>query len=191
MEENNNIQNEEVSPQKKHKTILAGAGGLDGGREFAIASVLEQKELRVAVTHMSLEIPDAIMNLAKLMHDKSGPVIVVGDMGRPSYKIENGEASIFDGKLEDFDRHLPLEIFDKNAPSIMSKTELLNSMIPLTDVIDGMPNKLSLIKNLNLSAEQIDYFMFAPPQKLEGEKQDDYKRRRMLCKLLIKYKGLY
>lgn len=56
---------------------------------------------------------------------------------------------------------------------------------------DSIPNKLQLLKNLNLSEEQIDYFKNSPNERMEGEKQEDYKTRRMLNKLLIKFRGEY
>jgi hypothetical protein len=56
---------------------------------------------------------------------------------------------------------------------------------------DSMPTKLDIIKKMELSPEQIDYFKYAPPHRLEGESQEDYKIRRMLNKLLIKYRGKY
>jgi hypothetical protein len=56
---------------------------------------------------------------------------------------------------------------------------------------DSIPNKLQLLQSLKLSPEQKDYFLNAPPQRLEGENFEDYKTRRMLNKLLIKYRGQY
>lgn len=64
------------------------------------------------------------------------------------------------------------------------------SCIPFESICDSsVPNKLKLLRDLKLSPEQIDYFKNAPPQRLEGEKQEDYKTRRMLNKLIIKYRG--
>jgi len=66
------------------------------------------------------------------------------------------------------------------------------SKIPFPLIHDpDIPNKLQLLKNLNLSPEQIDYFQNAPPQRLEGESQKDYKTRKMLNKLIIKYRGQF
>jgi hypothetical protein len=65
----------------------------------------------------------------------------------------------------------------------------LNSLQSI--IKESIPNKLQLLKELKLSPQQIDYFLNAPPQRLEGEKYEDYKTRRMLNKLLIKYRGQY
>jgi len=198
--EDNNIQNNEVSPEKKKGMTIGiiGDGGLIGAKH---ALAMAQKDIGTLV---KTEIPEIVSKLALKMADK-GVIIIVGATDtEPSYKIENGVASVFDGKvvtdsegkrivLDDskYDKQLPLSLFERDSPSLVSKAELLNEMIPSMEMFDGTPNKLSLIRNLKLSPEQIDYFMFAPPQRLEGEKHDDYKRRQMLNKLLIKYRGLY
>ena len=52
-----------------------------------------------------------------------------------------------------------------------------------------IPTKLDILKKMELSPEQLDYFKYAPPHRLEGESQEDYKIRRMLNKLLIKFRG--
>ena len=62
---------------------------------------------------------------------------------------------------------------------------------PYFDYLQPIPNKLQLLKDLKLSPEQIDYFKNAPSYRLEGESQKDYKTRRMLNKLIIKYRGLF
>lgn len=59
----------------------------------------------------------------------------------------------------------------------------------MDDFISGVPKKLEMLRKLELSPEQLDYFQNAPPQRLEGESQEDYKTRRMLNKLIIKYRG--
>lgn len=67
------------------------------------------------------------------------------------------------------------------------------SELPLPIIHDindpDTPNKLQMLRDLKLSPKQIDYFQNAPPQRLEGETQEDYKTRRMLNKLIIKYRG--
>lgn len=66
------------------------------------------------------------------------------------------------------------------------------SQIPELPCLDpDTPNKLQMLRDLKLSPEQIDYFQNAPPHRLEGEKQEDYKTRRMLNKLIIKYRGQF
>jgi hypothetical protein len=88
------------------------------------------------------------------------------------------------------------------TPNIdLSKIDLDSISIPVLKKISEFPspviydhdtpNKLEMLRNLKLSPEQIDYFQNSPPQRLEGEKQEDYKTRRMLNKLIIKYRGQF
>jgi len=204
-EEINNIPEEETPKKKAMKIGIIGNGGLFGGRSAFSQKLIESVEKETGVPigicstpHLETEIPEIVARLALQMKDKSGPIIVAGGGGEKSYKIENGEVSIFDGKIatdkdgqkvvldnSNVDK-IPLSFLKDNTFPFTKRPEL-----PSMDVFDNTPNKLSLIRNLNLSPEQIDYFMFAPPQRLEGESQDDYKRRRMLNKILIKYKGEY
>lgn len=53
------------------------------------------------------------------------------------------------------------------------------------------PNKLLYLKSLELSIEQIDYIKNSPDKRMENESQKDYKERRILNKLIIKYRGLF
>jgi len=94
--------------------------------------------------------------------------------------------------VEDIDKCLSSpNVFDVNRDFEVLYLEAMSRM-PLPTILDfDTPNKLQLLKNLNLSPEQIDYFQNAPPQRLEGESQKDYKTRRMLNKLIVKYRGQF
>ena len=86
---------------------------------------------------------------------------------------------------------LPKLNIEEMAKPYLNKLNDLD-MIGLKELIqDSIPDKLQLLRNLKLSAEQIDYFKNSPNERMEGEKQEDYKTRRMLNKLLIKFRGQY
>lgn len=94
--------------------------------------------------------------------------------------------------VEDIDKYLSSpNVLDLNRGFAVPYLEAM-SKIPFPLIHDpDIPNKLQLLKDLNLSPEQIDYFQNAPPHRLEGENQNDYKTRRMLNKLIIKYRGQF
>lgn len=52
------------------------------------------------------------------------------------------------------------------------------------------PNKLQMLRSLNLSKEQIRSLIDSPSARMEDESQEDYKVRRMLYKLYLKYRDV-
>lgn len=69
--------------------------------------------------------------------------------------------------------------------------KMCERMLPDFDFLQPIPNKLQLLRDLKLSPEQVEYFKNAPPHRLDGETQKDYKNRRMLNNLIVKYRGLF
>ena len=91
--------------------------------------------------------------------------------------------------VNDVEAHLGKEKIVVNLDDIAVPILKKISELPIPRIIDSdVPNKLQLLRDLNLSPEQIDYFQNAPPNRLNGESFEDYKTRRMLNKLLIKYR---
>lgn len=93
--------------------------------------------------------------------------------------------------VNDVDAYLDKEKIAVNLDDIAVPILKKISELPIPRIIDSdVSNKIQLLRDLNLSPEQIDYFQNAPPNRLEGESFEDYKTRRMLNKLLIKYRGI-
>lgn len=83
--------------------------------------------------------------------------------------------------------------------------EIVNTAQPIPELIEepikyislpslkdyNTPDKLHMLRRLNLSTEQIDYIKNSPLQRVEGESQEAYKERRMLSKLIVKYRGQF
>ncbi len=131
-------------------------------------------------------IPDIVYELAKKSIGQE--VIVVGKgNGADSYKIDK------DGNIELFDiKTISSENLPPPPKDLITKISPNFNDISLSQLIkDNIPNKLQMLKQMNLSPKQIDYFKNAPAYRLEGESDEDYKTRRMLNKLLIKYRGQY
>ncbi len=126
-------------------------------------------------------------------HTHSDHVILVAGSGLDMACMEAAKALRDAGKT--------VAIVD--SPDRLAKTDLSKIDIPfpnkfniedmiIPSIVDfDTPNKLALLKRLKLSDEQIDYFKNAPAERLEGEKFEDYKTRRMLNKLIIKYRGQF
>ena len=94
--------------------------------------------------------------------------------------------------VNDVESHLGNEKVAVNLDDVAVPILKKISELPLPIIHDpDTPNKLQMLRDLRLSPEQIDYFQNAPPQRLEGESQEDYKTRRMLNKLIIKYRGQF
>jgi hypothetical protein len=97
--------------------------------------------------------------------------------------------------VNDIESHLGKEKVTVNLDDVAVPILKKISELPLPIIHDindpDTPNKLQMLRDLRLSPEQIDYFQNAPPQRLEGESQEDYKTRRMLNKLIIKYRGQF
>ena len=53
------------------------------------------------------------------------------------------------------------------------------------------PNKLTMLKRLHLSPEQIEKIKNSPNERMENENFEDYKKRREIRNLLTKYRGQF
>lgn len=82
-----------------------------------------------------------------------------------------------------------------NLDEIAQKAKEQINMLSLPKVSrliqDNIPSKLNFLIDLELTPEQIEYFKNSPPQRLEGETQEDYKNRRMINKLIFKFRGCF
>lgn len=130
--------------------------------------------------------------------EMDGKKVVLIGAGAPKGK-ETIEAAIKIAKesnisliVSDVAPHLGKEKVVVNLDDVAVPILKKISELPLPIIHDpDTPNKLQMLRDLKLSPEQIDYFQNAPPQRLEGESQEDYKTRRMLNKLIIKYRGQF
>ena len=96
------------------------------------------------------------------------------------------------------ERGLDVELFNPLSPEALSSKYLEEVVYQFKNYrsdfdfdLYHLPNNLQLLKDLKLSPEQLDYFKNAPPHRLDGESQEDYKTRRKLNKLIVKYRGLF
>lgn len=83
------------------------------------------------------------------------------------------------------------QMADAMHNDLIMEFKMCERMLPDFDFLKPIPNKLQLLRDLELSPEQLDYFKNAPPHRLDGETQKDYKNRRMLNNLIVKYRGLF
>ena len=61
---------------------------------------------------------------------------------------------------------------------------------PMIEAYDpDVPNKLQMLRKLNLSPEEIKEILNSPENRMNGEDFDKYKKRKSIKKLLIKYRG--
>ncbi len=77
----------------------------------------------------------------------------------------------------------------ENPPTpyiIRRQPEILANVHPY-----GSPNGLNTLKDANLSPEQIEQIKNSPLERMEGENMEDYKYRRTLSKLIVKYRGQF
>lgn len=130
--------------------------------------------------------------------DKSAHVIICGcDHDTQTKKAL--EIAIMEAKLEG---KKVVVVDDCNPPddlkNILEITTpppypyLITNHLPLITTVDlATPNKLQFLRNLNLTEEQIEFYKNSPPQRLENESSEDYKTRRMLNKLIVKYRGQF
>jgi len=86
------------------------------------------------------------------------------------------------------EKALLLKLHDARTLHDISRPPIPELTQSFADLGDSS-NKLQYLKKLNLSPEQIEYYQNAPQYRLENESQEDYKKRRMLNKLVIKFRG--
>lgn len=61
---------------------------------------------------------------------------------------------------------------------------------PMIEAYDpDVPNKLQMLRKLNLSPEEIKEILNSPESRMDGEDFDKYKKRKSVKQLLIKYRG--
>jgi len=113
-------------------------------------------------------------------------VAIVGNVGAGhSYAIQ----SVMEG----------LKVIETPVASVSATTSdsyLNTSNFLYTNMYEGLdfpsmynePNKLQMLRNLNLTKEQIRSLIDSPNARMEDESQEDYKVRRMLYKLYLKYR---
>lgn len=130
--------------------------------------------------------------------DKSANVIICGGDNAVQTK-EALEMAIMEAKLigktvllvDDYkpsDGYNLKDIYGNEIPNIPYTL----TRLPIPTIVDmDTPNKLQFLKGLNLTEEQIEFYKNSPPQRLENESSEDYKTRRMLNKLIVKYRGQF
>jgi len=79
-------------------------------------------------------------------------------------------------------------LISENTSTLLQTPDYIHIVEKFSDYGD-VPNKLQMLRKLNLTPEQRDYFLNAPSERMEGEKFEDYKVRRTLNKLMLKYRG--
>ena len=102
---------------------------------------------------------------------------------------EKGERTVV--VMEDVDKTKNISDIDFNGvynPYI--EYTKLHDILPMSGY-DNEPNKLQYLKRLNLSKEQIDFIKNSPLNRMDGETQEKYKHRRLLSKLIVKYRGQF
>lgn len=124
--------------------------------------------------------------------EKKQKVIVVGTIGNDlTNKISAIQKSLGDNVeivvVDNINDVEGIKPFNPTEPKTYTLTNPYKNLPLIQDF--NTPNGLHTLRSLNLSAEQIEYIKNSPPQRLEEESQEDYKNRRMLNKLIIKYRG--
>lgn len=78
----------------------------------------------------------------------------------------------------------------KNTNSLFDIPKLKEIDFPMIEAYDpDVPNKLQMLRKLNLSPEDINKILNSPESRMDGEDFDKYKKRKSIKKLLIKYRG--
>lgn len=62
-------------------------------------------------------------------------------------------------------------------------------LLPTFPMMIDAPNKLKMLKNLNLSESDIRFILESPESRIEGEDFESYKNRKQIKKLLVKYRN--
>jgi hypothetical protein len=157
-----------IAKEKGASICLVGAGSIGMSARIAEMAAIHDVEIILA------ESGDLGRTIREVTAVDNKPMFIKNDL-------------IIKGLGED----LPKLSIEEMAKPYLNKLNDLD-MVGIKELIqDSIPNKLQLLKDLNLSKEQIDYFKNTPNERMEGEKQEDYKTRRMLNKLLIKFRGQY
>jgi hypothetical protein len=112
-------------------------------------------------------------------------VVIVGHIGHGRTSLQITEALI---KAKEKGLNIEIVNTTESIPELIEPIIDI-SLPPFKDY--KFPDKLHMLKGLNLSTEQIDYIKNSPPQRLEGESQDAYRERKMLNKLIVKYRGQF
>jgi hypothetical protein len=77
------------------------------------------------------------------------------------------------------------------VPTIETKPYILECLPHFNPDAVEPSAKLNYLKRLNLTKEQTNFIMNSPPQRMENESFEQYKKRRMLNNLMIKYRGSF
>jgi len=78
----------------------------------------------------------------------------------------------------------------KNTNSLFDIPKLKEIDFPIVELYDpDVPNKLQMLRKLNLSPEDVNKILNSPESRMDGEDFDKYKKRKSIKKLLIKYRG--
>ena len=144
-------------------------------------------------------IPESKKTFDEAISDNSPHVIICGEHNVQTKKAL--ETAIMEAKLEGkkvvlVDDYKPSDNYDlKDISELGIPTTpypyTLTRLPVITTVDFDTPNKLQFLRNLKLTEEQIEFYKNSPPQRLENESSEDYKTRRMLNKLIVKYRGQF
>jgi hypothetical protein len=164
---------------EERKVIIIGSGGTG-------LSDIKNALINKGLIGSSVEVVEASSKeeFSELMSKNVDPIVIVGadkDSADNVLTFNREKKPIIIG-ASDF--------ITENSELIDLKTSIRN--FPKLELIDSdISNGLRTIQDLNLSKEQISEILHSPNERLEDETQEDYKIRRKLNKLLIKFRGQY
>ena len=172
-----------MSEEQSKDTNKIGLVGLNH-RGITISTIDELKHLenKSNVVFVAAPVFDSekqqqqfIENIAKAEVGNKKIVIVAGDVAN---RLPHDKRLIVDKSF------LDLSLGSELNPYLISKLPEFPDFS-----LGTIPNKLQWLRNLDLSPEQFDYIKNSPEHRMDNETFEEYKKRRMLNKLIIKYRG--
>jgi hypothetical protein len=176
----------EIAKNRIKKIGVAGPSLIGGGYIG-----IQPENIGVLVVPPHDNIPEMVLRAAEHLKDQDN-VIIVGD-GNQAYGVDKGVVRPLDegaiNELKANGNFLNGRPIGEPEPMLIRNyhRDYLDTID--MDYINGAPNKLNMLRQLNLSPEQIEFFIGSPNHRLDGEDDKEYQTRRSLSKLLIKYRG--